>query len=203
MNREEIEQQARRLIHLRREREEIGVVTDMSLGDKKKAIAALPRKLRAEALGEAQTLLGRLSPGDELRPGDVQNLVAAVVAEQVFTLLGEALEAAPADSHGRYDLTFLTRRREELDGEITRLEADMQPNLEGGRLWFSGRIAIRPGTLEPFDSLSGLALRGWNLEAYLQQIGPGPEPEEEQRRGPGRPKKIAAGTYKTPEEMPI
>lgn len=195
MERERVEGEGRKLLALRGEREALAFQSNMSKSDKAAAIRALPTKLREEALAEASSLLARLSPGDSVGVEDLDAVLVLAATEGIVALLTESLESADPGSHGEHDLAFLEKRRAELAEEIAALESDLRPNLEGGRCWPNGRISIRPGTLEPFDSWSpsGAALRTWGLDAWLAELGEAPAPEE--KRGPGRPPKarISAG----------
>lgn len=204
MNREEVEQQARRLIHLRREKESLSIQTEGSADDKACMIRKLPDRMRAEALEAAAVLLSRLAPGDEIRPSDVRELAFAAAADSVAALLDESLALADPGSHGAHDLAYLERRRAELEAEVAKLEGELAFAIEGSPAWPAGRVAIRPGSLEGFDSWSGVSLKAWSLEGWLQQI-PAADPEpDETKRGPGRPRKISAGfRERESEEAPI
>lgn len=206
MTRSEVEAQGRLLLRLRAEKESLAIQTEASRADKQRMIAGLPAKVKAEALSAAGNLLSRLSPGDSISPGDVHDLAVVVAGEGIVALLNEALAQADPGSHGAHDLAYLEKRRAELEAETARLAGELAFNAEGSPAWPSERIALAPKTLVPFDawSTSSIPLRDWSEGRWLAELGPGPEPEEEPRRGPGRPRKILSGfRERENEEAPI
>lgn len=206
MNREQVEAQGRLLLRLRAEREGLSIQTEASKADKEKMIRTLPAKVKAEALSAAGNLISRLSPGDSISPRDVADLAVVVAGDGIVALLNEALAQADPGSHGAHDLAFLEKRRAELEAETAKLEGELAFHPEGSPCWPRERIGIAAQTLTAFDcwSPASISLRDWNLERWLAELGPGPEPPDETKRGPGRPRKISAGfRERENEEAPI